>query len=591
MFRSIQWRITIAFAILVLVVMTVLGVYLSNHVRNIQVDSLRYSLRDQATILAGISREYLSDESGAGSLPSEILKIGKPLDERITLINSGGVVLVDTEEDASEMENHAGRPEFRSALNSGYGESTRFSTTLGYEMMYVAVPITSEDVVVGAVRVALPLTDINNMVGSVLTSVIIALIITIVLVIVSGWFIARLFTRPVREVTEASRRIASGELNQRIESGAMDETGELARSFNQMSVKLTEMVSRISGDQARLSGILDNIADGVIMTDTEGNIIMANESIKTIFRVNNEGLIGKPLIEKLQDHEIGELLNACLKTGIEQAEQFESVHYKRYIRAIAVPLDGDRSGGVLLLFQDLTELRNLQTMRRELIGNISHDFRTPLAGIKAMVETLRDGVIDDRDIASDFLSRIENEVDRLTQMVTELTELSRIETGRSELNLEPVNIRSLIDEAVNRLKPQAERKGISIDAGNGAELSDVTADSERILQVLTNLLHNAVKFTGDDGHIEINPVEENGMVRIDITDNGIGIDSRDLPHIFERFYMADRARAGGGTGMGLAIAKHVIEAHHGNITAQSIEGEGSTFSIFLPLKIVPEQKR
>ena len=583
MFRSIQWRITIAFAILILAVMSGFGVYLTNHVRSIQMDNLRNSLKDQATLLAGISREYLSGFPKQDELSLEIRRIGQPSEERITVIDTNGKVLVDSEEDASTMENHADRPEFSAALNEGYGESSRFSTTLGYEMIYVAVPVTSEDTIIGAVRVALPLIEVDDMVGSVVASIIVALLITIILVIISGWLVARILTRPIREVTEASRRISSGELNQRINTGAMDETGDLARSFNTMSVQLAEMVNHMNEDRARLSGILDNIADGVIMTDIEGNIIIANEAIRTIFRVNNKTLIGKPLIEKLHDHEIGELLNTCLETGNQQAIQFESNHYKRYINAIAVPVIRDRTVGALLLFQDLTELRNLQTMRRELIGNMSHDFRTPLAGIKAMVETLSDGAIDDTNVAMDFLARIESEVDRLTQMVSELTELSRIETGSSELNLKMADIRFLINDAINRIKSQAERKNIQIVVESKTEIPDINVDRERILQVLINLLHNAVKFTGQNGRIAIYYGCENDEVRVDIVDNGIGIAENDLPHVFERFYMADRSRTGGGTGMGLAIAKHVIEAHHGKITAQSTAGKGSTFSIFFPV--------
>ncbi len=582
MFRSIQWRITIAFAILALVVMSGFGVYLTNHVRSLQMDSLRNSLKDQATLLVGISRDFLSDASGRNGLSSEIMRVGQLLEERITVIDAGGTVLVDSEEDASTMENHSGRPEFSAALTAGYGESIRFSTTLGYEMIYVAVPILSESTVIGAVRMALPLTEVHNTASSVVASIVVALLITIILVIISGWLVARILTRPIRDVTQASRLIASGKLNQRIDIGAMDETGELARSFNQMSIKLTEMVDRMTEDRTRLSGILDNIADGVIMTDTDGNIVIANEAIKTIFRVDNERLIGKSLIENLHDHEIGELFNTCLETGKEQTDQFESIHFKRYIHTIAVPVNGDKPKGVLLLFQDLTELRNLQTMRRELIGNISHDFRTPLAGIKAMVETLRDGAVDDRNVASDFLSRIESEVDRLTQMVTELTELSRIETG-SELKLEAVGISVLIEEAVHRLKPQAERKNTSITVESLDGIPEIYVDNERVRQVLVNLLHNAVKFTGENGRIVVRYGVEKDMVRVDIIDNGIGIAEKDLPHVFERFYMADKARTGGGTGIGLAIAKHVIEAHHGKITAQSVEGRGSTFSIFLPL--------
>ena len=582
MFRSIQWRITIAFAILIVAVMSGFGIYLTNHVRTLQTDNLRNSLKNQATLLAGITSDQLSNVSDEDGLLSDVLRAGQPLEERITLIDYSGKVLVDSDEDASTMENHASRPEFSAALTEGYGESSRFSTTLGYKMLYVAVPITSNGKVIGAVRVALPLTEVDDLVGSVISTIIVALLITIVLVVISGWIIARVFTRPVRDVTEASRRIASGELHQRIDTGAMDETGELARSFNQMSTRLSEMIERLTDDRTRLSSILDNIADGVIMTDDEGNIIIANKATRTLFRVDNKKLLGKSLIENLYDHEIGELWINCLETGDEQAVQFESNYYKRYVQAIAVPINGDKPRGVLLLFQDLTELRNLQTMRRELIGNISHDFRTPLAGIKAMVETLRDGAIDDKTVASDFLLRIENEVDRITQMVVELTELSRIETGRSELKLEAVGIEMLIEESVNQLKSQAERKNISISIENDEEIPEIFVDIERVRQVLVNLIHNAVKFTGENGRIIIKSGIEDKMVRIDIIDNGIGIADKDLPHVFERFYRADKSRTGGGTGIGLAIAKHVIEAHQGRITAHSTEGEGSMFSIFLP---------
>jgi two-component system phosphate regulon sensor histidine kinase PhoR len=583
MFRSIQWRITLSFTLLVLIIMSILGVYLTTNARNAQVDALRSRLETQATILAGITSPFLAVPAMTENLEEEIDRIGLPIDERITVIDAAGNVIGDSVEDAATMENHAGRPEFVRALEGETGESTRFSTTLGYSMMYVAVPVTSDGQILGAVRVSLPLTDIEGIIGSVTTSVAIAITITVILVVLVAWMIARLLTRPVKELTEASKKIASGEISQKITAGGMDETGELARSFNQMSEKLSEQFDTIIEDRTRLAGILDNIADGVIMTDSEGNVLTANKAVREIFRVSDKGIVGKPLIEALHDHEIGELFVECKKTGRRQIVQFESERYKRFLRAMAVPSLSGRQRGILILIQDLTELRSLQTMRRELIGNISHDFRTPLAGIKAMVETLRDGAMEEKNVATDFLTRIESEVDRLTQMVAELTELSRIETGRSELKLDPVNVNTLVLEAVNRLQPQAERKNISVIVNAGDNLPLVPADAERIRQVIINLLHNAIKFTGEGGRITVTSSVEDNMLKVDITDTGIGISARDLPHIFERFYMADRSRAG-GSGIGLAIARHVIEAHHGTIQASSVEGRGSTFIFHLPLQ-------
>jgi len=216
------------------------------------------------------------------------------------------------------------------------------------------------------------------------------------------------------------------------------------------------------------------------------------------------------------------------------------------------------------------------------VGNISHEFRTPLAGIKAMVETLQGGAIDDQTAASDFLGRIEAEVDRLAQLVAELTELSRIETGRVELELEPVNLNLLVEEVITQLKPQAERQGLSLKNELAADLPLVQAHKERIRQVIVNLMHNAIKFNRPGGSVSAATKRFEDTVVIEISDTGTGIANDDLPRIFERFYKADRSRAGQGTGMGLAIAKHVVEAHGGQIWAESEEGKGSTFSFSLP---------
>jgi two-component system phosphate regulon sensor histidine kinase PhoR len=244
--------------------------------------------------------------------------------------------------------------------------------------------------------------------------------------------------------------------------------------------------------------------------------------------------------------------------------------------------------GSLLLFQDLTELKSLQTMRRELVGNISHELRTPLAGIKAIVETLQDGAISNKKATKDFLAKIDNEVDRMMQMVAELTELSRIESSRGNLKPEMVNLNSLVEDILARFKPQAKRKSVALSAHLFNALPLVRADQDRIYQVITNLVHNAIKFTPKNGKVNISTDLSENSVLVKVSDTGIGISKEDLPRIFERFYKADKARAGEGAGLGLAIAKHVVQEHGGNIWAESNEGKGSTFFFTLPLKTSPQ---
>jgi two-component system phosphate regulon sensor histidine kinase PhoR len=577
-FRGIQWRITLPFILVIVVTMGVLGVYLVSATRNAQLDSLRSELESEARLTAEASLPGFLSPDEENNLDALAKKLGAEIDARVTIVAIDGTVLGDSDEDPAVMENHAKRPEIIDALVTGVGESTRYSLTLEKRMLYLAVPIAHDGEILGVARVSLPLTAVEDVAQRVTVGIIIAMAAAAVLVALAAWIIARFTTRPIRELTDAAKRISSGELGQKMTVAAKDEVGELAHAFNEMSLKLKESIAEISEDRARLATILDNMADGVIMTDDEGNISLANQAAEKLFRFRET--VGKPLIEAVRDHEVDELLKLCLKTTKTQSVNYESGTSKKYLRAIAIPID---HSGVLLLFQDLTELTKLQTTRRELIGNISHEFRTPLAGIKAMVETLSGGAVDDKKAARDFLSRIDGEVDRLTQLVAELTELSRIETGKAELKLEPLKLNPLVEEVVAQLSPQAERQKLTIKKRLAADLPPVSADRARVRQVISNLVHNAIKFTPEGGKITIATRKLKGAVGVDITDTGIGIPEADLPHVFERFYKGDRARSGAGTGMGLAIAKHVVEAHGGTIGVKSEERKGSTFSFSLPL--------
>ena len=579
--NSIQWKITLPFIAVITICIGVMGIYVVRFVDDNQTNNLRTSLTNEAKITATASQPFFP--SSTSRLDALAKQLGTDINARVTIIAADGTVLGDSEQNPATMENHSTRPEVIAALTSGYGEIIRYSTTLNEQMMYVAVPIANNNHVLGVARIALPISTVQNSVNHVTIVISLAIVITIIITGFATWLIVRITTRRIREVTRASRKIASGDLNQDIQVRSRDEAGELGKAFNEMAGNIRKLIESISTEQSKLDTVLSNITDGVIVTDKEGNISLANRTAEKLFNFQAKTIIAKSVIEATHDHEIDNLEKRCLNTGEQITGQIELIPVGKFLRVIAIPISGKFLSGCLLLFQDLTELRNLQTMRQELVGNISHDLRTPLAGIKIMVETLHDGAINDKNAAIDFLARIENEVDRLTQMVSELTELSRIEAGSTELNKESVNLNDLINEAIIQLKPLADKQMVTLTTAFSNTLPPIKVDRDRISQTITNLIHNAIKFNRPGGSVTITTSSDEKTITVKVIDTGIGIPKANLPHVFERFYKADKSRTNSGSGLGLAIAKHTVEAHGGTITAQSEEGKGSTFSFTIPL--------
>lgn len=341
----------------------------------------------------------------------------------------------------------------------------------------------------------------------------------------------------------------------------------------------------LDSERARLAAVLDQMTDGVLIADAQGIIQFANPAAGKLFQASDP--VNHSLAEVIRHHQLIEAWRRCQQTGELQSESVEVPMRHQYLQLIVIP--DAYAGGSLLLAQDLTRIRRLETVRRDFISNLSHELRTPLASLKALTETLQDGALDDPPAARKFIDQIQVEVDALSQMVTELLELSRIESGRLVLDLQPASPSDLLFSASERMQVQAERAGLSLRVECADDLPKVKIDSQRLEQVLVNLIHNAVKFTRSGGEVvlgaDIVPAGEAGMgeVRFAVRDSGIGIPLEDVQRIFERFYRVDKSRAGSGTGLGLSIAKHIVEAHGGKIWAESIEGRGSTFYFSIPL--------
>jgi two-component system phosphate regulon sensor histidine kinase PhoR len=580
---SIYWKITIPFILLFVAGMCILGFYMVNATRNTEIDHLETELANEARLVAQISEPSFADPGKQSDLDSIAKTTGGEILARVTIIAIDGTVLGDSEHDPLTMENHATRPEVAAALSSGASESIRYSATLHESMMYVAVPITEQGQVVGVARVALPLTTVQSSINSSVVIIVSVIAVIAIMVVLAAALIGGLITRPVRQITEAAEGIAAGKLDQQISVRTSDEIGRLGHAFNEMSLSLKNTMATIMDERSKLATILSNLTDGVVMTDSDTKIMLANPAAERLFSFEEPKVTGHPLIESILDHEVDNTVKKCLQTNTEKTIQLDLASGK-FLRIIAVPVTVSGAKAALILFQDLTELRNLQTMRRELIGNLSHELRTPIAGIKVMVETLKSAATKDKKASADFLARIDDEVDRLTQMVSELTELSRIETGRAELKMSPTDLNLLIGEIITQMKPLVEKQRITVGTDLYAELPLVEADKERIRNTIVNLVHNSIKFTKPGGKIGLSTRVEGNFAIVSVSDTGIGIPEDALPHVFERFYKADKSRSKDGSGLGLAIAKHIVQAHGGRIWAQSEEGKGSTFSFTLPVK-------
>ncbi len=409
----------------------------------------------------------------------------------------------------------------------------------------------------------------------------------ILLVVLAAWLAWRYFALR-RALREYEKIIRQHPARPPVDIKQLEDLSGAVRAFTE---DLNRQLSILDAERDRLAAVLDQMMDGVLIADSRGQVQFSNPAARRLF--DGSDPLGRSVTEVLRHHQLVEAWQRSRQTSELQSESVEIPIRRQFLQLIVMP---DRhAGGSLLLVQDLTRVRRLETVRRDFVSNISHELRTPLASLKALTETLQRGALSDPQAGPRFLERMVTEVDALTQMSQELLDLSRIESGQVALELQTVLPRKLLQSAADRMKMQAERAGLGLHVDCPEDLPGLRADQSRLEQVLVNLIHNAVKFTRPGGEVilsaqmvtegEAANTEErsaSGTVRFSVKDTGTGIPADDVPRIFERFYRVDKSRAGGGTGLGLSIARHIVEAHGGKIWVESIEGQGSTFYFLIP---------
>ncbi len=581
--RQLRWRTAFSYAVAILVVITGLVYLLTRQINLLYTERTYAQLTQQAELLAANSELQNAWSQGNATLNALLQRWSTTLNIHLAAYSPAGQTLADSDLTPISTDNSVALPEVREALSTGQGRNVRDDPASGLHTFYIALPVKSNDNLVGIVRLGFPLTQLDKDLKSIQQVVLWSTFAAALIIIALMVFQTERAAATVRRLTEVVERIAAGDLDARIWSLSSGEIGQLARAFNRMATKLQKQMAKRARERNRLNTVLNALSDGVLILNRHGEVRLLNPNAARILQTVEERALGRTFVQAVRDHRIVEVFVRCQQSSQEESAMLE-LDGGRFLRVVVTPSLKGHVRGYVVILQDLTTLHHLQTVRQDFISNLSHELRTPLASVRALVDTLNDGALEDPPAAQRFLRRMEVEVDALTQMVQELLELSRIESGKAPVRLQEVTAAPAIAAGAERLRTQAERAELTLAIDLPSDLPTVIADPDRIQQVVVNLVHNAIKFTPAGGQIRLTAKHNatTGEVVVAVQDSGVGIAPEDQPRIFERFYKADRARSGGGTGLGLAIAKHIIQAHGGRVWVESWPSRGSTFFFSLP---------
>lgn len=586
--RSFKTKLTLSYIFVVLFSFSFLAFFLDKSLEEKSLQDVKGSLINQTSLIQSRIIPGKVKEGDLVYLGALAADVKARINARLTIINNSGRVLADSDKsspDVLAMENHAERPEVRLALSGAEGVDIRYSTTLKINMLYAALPIKEKSEVVGAVRLALALSSIEKILFEVRKTVFLGLFFAVGLAFLLGSVLASGIVKPVNRIIHISRKFTKGDFSQRIFQHSRDEIGELALTLNKMAQEIEDKIKETNIQNQQLKAVFNSMIEGVIVVNRAGHIISINPAIEKIFNISARDVEGKLFLEAIRNNNITDVINEVLnKASFLSEELVLAWPVQRIFQVNAAPIfEKESVSGCLIVIHDVTEIRRLENMRRDFVANVSHELRTPLTSIKGFVETLLEGAIDDKENSRNFLRIIQDHAERLNNLVNDLLDLSHIESKTAQLEVRELRLRELVDEVLSGFSSQINKKVIVVKN----ELLDsvvIKADKDKISQVLTNLIDNAMKFNRDKGYVRIYAEEDADKMKVVVEDSGTGIPEKDLARIFERFYRVDKARSRelGGTGLGLSIVKHIVELHAGTVGVESTEGLGSKFWFILP---------
>ncbi len=594
--RSMRWKLVIIYCLLVFIATTIIGVLIMSKLENYYIDSTKDNLigtLQSGTLISSLEGyEKLSDYQE--EIQSNVEAWSKTIQEEIFVVDDNYMIVAsnNASQGRSAIE-LLDSPIIYNTLVKGevsqsYGSIVNQNTKI--PVLNMVFPIGEANKTSGVIYIRANMESVYETINQSKQIFVQAMIIGLAITVVLGTFIAKSITTPINDVTEKAEKMAQGDFSQEVSVKSNDEIGRLADMFNLLRKQLDTTLFEMSSEKNKMETILQNMADGLIAVNLEGQIIHANPAAMSMLKVTSEDIEKEnynTLIKQLNEElSLEKLIEKC--SNSEFAGVFEQGGLTYSTRYDWFKDEDGNDVGIIILLQDITQRQKLENMQMDFVANVSHELKTPLTTIKSYTETLLNGYVDDTETLNEFLGIIDNEADRMNRLVKDLLQLSRLDNDQEILNRKEGNIISLLKVAVKKVEITASNKQQHLNClFNEDERIAVDMDKDRIEQVFLNIISNAIKYTEEGGRIDIDALKMGKMAVITVQDNGLGIPEGEQSRVFERFFRVDKARsrALGGTGLGLAISKQIIEGHNGIIELQSKEGRGTKVIIKLPLSL------
>jgi two-component system sensor histidine kinase VicK len=583
-FRSIQWKLVSIYILLILLAMEVVGVYLVQSIEKYHVNKLSDDLDIKAQLMSDLVKRYLYP------IPSEqgiddLIKLGQQAGTEINyivILDETASIITSNDETKFQKGVKLLTPEITQATFGSEAMDIREDPRSKIRYMYLAYPVKNGSRVVGIIYLISSMENIYKTISNTKAILFVATLLALMITGILGYALSKTITGPIQEVTRNAALMAQGNFDRKIQVRSNDEIGKLTGMFNFLTTRLKETMEEISDEKEKMEAILTNMADGVIALNSKGEVIHINPAARQMLSLDKDptGENFEPALKELFKINLEEFLGEDCRAREVLVKKGEAV-----LKSIIAPLKREsRVIGLILVLQDITRQFSLENMRKEFVANVSHELRTPLTTIKSYAETLLDGAMDEPSIARQFMSVVYNEAERMTRLVNDLLELSRLDNKETRWDKKPISPSGILKDVISKMLVNIKKKNLALETDILQHSPDIFADRDKIEQVFQNILSNAIKYTPEGGKIFIRLDSIEDRVRIIFGDTGIGIPKEDLPRLFERFYRVDKTRSRelGGTGLGLSIAKEIVEAHDGIITIDSELGHGTQVTILLP---------
>ncbi len=562
--------------LLVIVILTGLILYFAHETTESHYfDTFKRELDNLNSAIYSQTQIYIL-ENRIEELQVYVNNLGDEIKTRITIIDTNGIVLADSQKDPESMENHKNRPEIKKAFQGEKGISTRYSTTVSGDMLYVAAPIfNNNNRIIGISRVSFFLSDINKLNTRLTFEILQIALIVVVISLIGVLIFTRNITSPIKQLSDASRKVSRGDFDTKVFIKGKDEIHELSVNFNYMTERLKELFEQVTKQREEYQTLIASIQEGLIAIDNNGKILISNNSFDSIFQADN--LNNKYYYDVIKDEKFNDLIVRVKDKKSSGSCEIEIL--EKYFLCSANYIESKDE--IVILLYNITEIKKLEKIKRDFVVNVSHELKTPLTAIKGFAETLEDE-IDEEHLH--YLEIIMRHTDRLISIVKDLLTLSELESDNFELLFSNIDVGIIIENVVKMFEPKIKEKGLSLSVDIEQDFPKLRLDVYRIEQVFVNLIENAYKYS-DEGFIKIRVFKNDNTAVIEISDSGIGIKKEDQKRIFERFYIADKSRSRkvGGTGLGLSIVKHIILNHGGDIYIDGNYTNGTKFVIEMPI--------